>query len=86
MATNPLKPIRHKPPAWVTETLTALVLLFLGATALMLGMEHAHSIWLDVPPIGYGDAFFLLLYIDIVVNGILFGVRVKVMRSSGDED
>lgn len=79
MATNPLKSTKA-PPSWVRETVAALVLSFLGALALMFGMGHAHLIWQSVPPIGYWDAFFLLLWADIVINVVLFGVRVKVME------
>lgn len=85
MATNPVAAKRHKPPGWFTEALTGIALVFLGALALMFGMEHANRIWPAVTPIGYWDAFFLLLWADIIVNAVLFGVRVKVMNLENED-
>lgn len=71
--------LRKKVPGWVAEAIVATVFTFLGALALMFGMAHAHSIWPSVPAIGYSDSFFLLLWTDVVINAVLFGVRVKLL-------
>lgn len=80
MTTDPLRSKTRKPPAWVNEALTGIALTFLGATALMLGLEHAATIWPSVSALGYWDAFFLVLWADVVINASLFGARVKIME------
>lgn len=79
MATNPIK-MAKAPPAWVREVVAGIALTFIGAMALMFGMGNAHEIWSGVPALGYWDSFFLLLWADVVVNAVLFGVRVKLIE------
>lgn len=78
MATNPLAQ-RHEPPPWVVRSLTAVVLLFVGAYGLMLGMAHAHTIWPSAPALGYADSLMLMTAAGIVVRCTLFSTHVKVI-------
>ena len=78
MATRPK--VTSGPPMWVREMISSIVLTFLGATGLMLAVAFIHETWIPaVPTLGYWDAFWIFLMVDVTVNSLLFGARVKVM-------
>lgn len=79
MATNPLRTKDSGRSKLITQLTTAVALVFTGGMGLMLGLEHAHEIWPVVPALGYWDSFRFVLFADIAVSSLTFGVYVKVM-------
>ena len=64
----------------VSHMVTGIILTFLGAGALMYGIDRVHETWISaVPTLGYWDAFVIYLMLDVTVGSLLFATRVKVM-------